>query len=268
MRVEEDPRSWSVGDLRSRFVKQRDVWISRFVYSRFSIPLVWILIRSPFTPNQVTWASGVVGLAAAALLANPWGDPRLVLLGLLWLQLSFVLDHVDGQLARAKRMGSQGGVFLDGFVMEILVHLALSAALPLSVFFATGHVAWLWLAGAFLFAKALNLAAYMHKTAISLRFPVPRDPSYRDPLGRRPLLVLFLERFWEVKKLGNAAFFLIVADVALARSGLPGWELRGIPVTLLGAFLAVGVPLLLLSTLRDAHRSSKGRFFVDVEPYK
>ncbi len=82
----------------------------------FHIPVAGILVGplrySPVTPNQVTAVSVVFGLAAAYGFSLGT-SPGLVLGGLL-LEISLILDCVDGQLARAKNMASDLGRLIDG----------------------------------------------------------------------------------------------------------------------------------------------------------
>ncbi len=92
-------------------IKQDDGFVATF----FSAPAAnWILRRAedtPLTPNQVTAASAALAVAASAAFASGlW--PFLVLGGLL-LQVSFVLDCLDGQLARHRGTGSRFGAWFD-----------------------------------------------------------------------------------------------------------------------------------------------------------
>lgn len=92
-------------------IKQDDGFVATF----FSAPAAnWILRRAegtPLTPNQVTALSVAFAVAASAAFASGlW--PFLALGGVL-LQLSFVLDCLDGQLARHRGIGSRFGAWFD-----------------------------------------------------------------------------------------------------------------------------------------------------------
>jgi hypothetical protein len=86
-----------------------------FVATFLSRPLSRLMtptaLRLGLTPNQVTVASVVVGLAAAALFAV--GSPAALVAGAVLLQLSLVLDCVDGDVARYTRRFSPLGAWLD-----------------------------------------------------------------------------------------------------------------------------------------------------------
>ena len=84
--------------------------------------LVRILYRTRTTPNSVTIAAILSGVLSATLYA--FNLPLLTGIGGLGLTLKDFLDSVDGQLARAKRMYSRAGRFLDSlgdFIVNLLV---------------------------------------------------------------------------------------------------------------------------------------------------
>jgi CDP-L-myo-inositol myo-inositolphosphotransferase len=85
-----------------------DGYVSRYLNRKLSDPLSRLLARTPLTPNQVTWAAfAVAALAFAGFLAG-----QNIVAGLL-VQLSSIIDGVDGGLARLKGMTSAFGGFLD-----------------------------------------------------------------------------------------------------------------------------------------------------------
>ena len=87
--------------------------LDRFVNRRVSGWLTRRLVRCRVSPNQVTGASLVTGLLGAWLLG---GEGTLAsLAGLLLFQLSVVLDHSDGELARLTFRFSRLGKWLDNF---------------------------------------------------------------------------------------------------------------------------------------------------------
>lgn len=66
-----------------------------------------LLVNTPVTPNAVTVASFLTALMGAAML------PRHLMLGAVLYWFSFVLDCVDGELARLRFEGSRLGQWLD-----------------------------------------------------------------------------------------------------------------------------------------------------------
>ena len=68
---------------------------------RLSPYLTRLLLRTPLTPNGVTWLMIAVGLAAAALLTLPGLLPAIGAVVLIQLQL--LLDCSDGELARWRK---------------------------------------------------------------------------------------------------------------------------------------------------------------------
>ena len=92
-------------------VKGADGFFTTFFVSPYSKFIARWAARRGLTPNQVTVASMVIGVAAAAAFATGerWG----LVAGAILLQLSFTADCVDGQLARYTRNFSALGAWLD-----------------------------------------------------------------------------------------------------------------------------------------------------------
>lgn len=91
--------------------KKRDYWWTVLVVDPVAVPITRLLAdRRTVTPDQVTFASLLLGLSVgAAYSLGRWG---LVAGGVLF-YLSFVLDCVDGKLARALSISSPRGRALD-----------------------------------------------------------------------------------------------------------------------------------------------------------
>ncbi len=91
-----------------RMLRRRDSWYAIFVLERFSVPLVKWLARFGVTPNQVTLASYSIRSLSLWLVwsgETGWG------IGF-W-QLGFLLDCMDGQLARLTGNVTPLGAELD-----------------------------------------------------------------------------------------------------------------------------------------------------------
>jgi phosphatidylglycerophosphate synthase len=116
-----------------------------------SIYATWLLARTPVTADQVTLASIAFGLAAAAFL----GAQGLAagLLGVLLLYASFLLDQVDGEIARFRRRPTLRGVYLDE-LRHLVIYAAPVFALGYEVSRAT-EASWPVVAG---FVASLVLA--------------------------------------------------------------------------------------------------------------
>ncbi len=106
-----------------------------------------LIIATPITPNQVTVLSGLTALAGAFALT------RNLILGAALYWLSFVLDCVDGELARLKYQGSRTGQWLDT-VADDTATVGFSIGLSWLLFDA--HPTWAWVGFAAAGAYALS----------------------------------------------------------------------------------------------------------------
>ncbi len=258
--------------LKAMCLKETEAPISRWIYRRVSIPVTWVLVRTPVTPNQVTFVSILVGLVAVWAVAAPWeGRWWLPAAGVFLFQWSIVLDHVDGELARAKEAGGPAGYYFDNFAMEVLLHLAWAAGLGFVVFGQTGAVRWLAWGAVFVALKALNLANFLLKGVVTLKYRAAETGRSPDGSSGSPgtsLQHAVASRWWEVKKMANFTSLLILGDVVLLTWGVLPISYYGLGFTLTGAYVAVGIPLLGLSLVLDVWNAARGRYHVDMEPYK
>jgi phosphatidylglycerophosphate synthase len=121
--------------------------VDRFVNRTLSAHLSRWLVTCRVTPNQITLASLLTGLLAAWVLH--FDEVQASLVGLVLYQLSMVLDHVDGEVARLKFQFSRLGKWLDN-VGDHAVGLAVIACLTwrVAVNGTFGHMAMLGLAAA------------------------------------------------------------------------------------------------------------------------
>jgi phosphatidylglycerophosphate synthase len=101
-------------------------WAGKLYVRRFSPYLTRTLVPTRVTPNAVTWAMIVAGVAAAGVLTLPG---VLAALGAaLLIQAQILLDCSDGELARWRKQFSPAGIYLDRFAhyfTETLLPIAL-----------------------------------------------------------------------------------------------------------------------------------------------
>ena len=152
-----------VVDAYRRTQKPRDILWNRFVARPLAAVLLVPLARTSVTPNQVTLATLVVFVAGAALMAL--GPTHGALVGAAAvLELAYVLDCVDGQLARWKGMSSPVGAHLD-FLMDEIKAFLLVAAVALRLWRGTHGAHWLveGLLGHVAVATAISLTTFVRR---------------------------------------------------------------------------------------------------------
>ena len=101
-----------------------DGYISRHINRKMSEPMARLLAKTRVTPNQMTWAA--FGIAFLSFISFIFGQN--IVAGLL-VQLSSIVDGIDGSLARLKGMTSEFGGFLDSMLdryADILIVLGLT----------------------------------------------------------------------------------------------------------------------------------------------
>ena len=120
----------SLNDARLRLKlanRANDGFFSVFFLRKFSKLFTWAAVRLKMTPNQVTLISFAVGLYSAYQFSI--GTFWSIFAGAVLLQLSIIIDCVDGELARYTRQFSQLGAWLDAItdrIKEYLVFFALA----------------------------------------------------------------------------------------------------------------------------------------------
>jgi phosphatidylglycerophosphate synthase len=151
-----------LADIRERTYKKRDAWwtvllvdpvASRLV--RLVAPYRWI------TPNLLTGLATVLGLGAAACFALQ--DRSWLIAGAVLFHLSFVVDCMDGKIARLNGTGSMFGAWFD-FMFDRLRVIVCAFALFGGQYERTGDQVYLWLAVAVVSA---DLFRYLNSSQMS-----------------------------------------------------------------------------------------------------
>ncbi|MFD5065026.1 CDP-alcohol phosphatidyltransferase family protein [Streptomyces sp. NPDC058394] len=143
-----------LADVRRLTEKRRDAWWTVFLVDPVATPLVrWTAMRTRITPNQITWAALFLGMGAAACFAL--ADWKWLILGAVLYHVSFIMDCMDGKLARLTGQGSEFGAWLD-YIFDRIRVLCCAAALMGGQFYRTDDPVYMWLAVAVIFLDALR----------------------------------------------------------------------------------------------------------------
>lgn len=159
----------SLAEVRERTYKRRDAWWTVWLVDPLAGPLVRLV--SPWqwaTPNFLSLSAFVVGLGAAACFWQ--GSYGWLLAGALLFHLAFVLDCMDGKIARLNGTGSVFGTWLD-YVFDRLRVMTCALAMFGGQWHRTGDTVYLWLATLVIFLdmfRYLN-ALQMQKVTLSMR---------------------------------------------------------------------------------------------------
>ncbi len=143
--------------------KPKDILWNRFVARPAAAVLLVPLAKTRITPNQITFLSLVVFVGAMVMLALQRGYAWLIGAALV-LELSYVLDCVDGQLARLRHRSSPVGAHLD-FLMDELKAFLLVAVCGVRLWRGDGQELWLieGLLGLAVVASAISLTTFLRR---------------------------------------------------------------------------------------------------------
>ena len=123
-----------------------DTFIDKYFNRKISTVITSVLLKTPLSANQVTILNTFIGLFAAFFFTK--GGYYYVLVGALIYQLNTIIDHCDGEIARAKNQSSRFGFLLDlltdgiiaGAIM-VCIGLGLSYSLNNHLYFLLGIIA-------------------------------------------------------------------------------------------------------------------------------
>jgi len=205
-------------------------WMARRITRPLALRVTRVVLPLGVSAHAVTLSAWAAGLAAA--FSFGWGSIGGWLLGAALLQLWYLLDHVDGQLARYR-----GAESLDGAALDYLMHHTLNLLLPVGVgwgFAGGGHSIWLlaglaWGTGSLLIglvndARYKSFIKRLKRLRGELRVigggggrPVPPKPL---PLHPKAALAWCVRKFCEPHFVMNALTLLAILQWLLADPSL------------------------------------------------
>jgi phosphatidylglycerophosphate synthase len=162
--------------------KNQDIAWNTYVARPLAAMLVYVLRRTALTPNQITFLGVFVFVFAAAILVA-WRDPFGLLVAALVLQLSYLFDCADGQLARLKGMTSEVGSHLD-FLMDEIKALLLVGAVSIRLWLSWENETWLLagIAAVFLVAMATSMTTFVRRPEYAGKEIKPGASANKRPM--------------------------------------------------------------------------------------
>jgi len=158
----------------------------------FSIFLTYLALRMGMSANLVTVTQIVAGIAGSAFLATT--QDHLVLVGLFLLQVGFILDNVDGEVARFRGQVSLTGKYLDTVGHELVVPM-LYFFVGLGTFFRHGTVEPIvfgFLAG--LFSLRLDVVTMSHEAVQMTQTRLNKTFDYYETAGQGEIPELYRQK--------------------------------------------------------------------------
>ncbi len=130
---------------------KHDNLYSKIIYRKFSPYITFLFLKLGISANTTTWLSVVFAFIGCFLISL--SDKKLTILGFIFIQFWYLLDHVDGELARYTNTSSREGLYLD-LATHALVH-------PIIYF-------------SFALDSVNNLDTYYNLSYLSLDIPIRR----------------------------------------------------------------------------------------------
>ena len=228
-----------------------------------SLYLTYLALRLGLTANQVTVLQTLAGLAGAALFAFP--SNTMAVAGILLMQFGYMLDNVDGEVARFRRQVSITGKFLDTIGHELVVP-SMYFGLGVGTYFRLGHfesVVFGFLAG--LFSLRLDIATMYHEAAQFLETKHDQSYNYYANLKFGEATKLYRQKNEASASRMIYALFAypaimnIITVLLLVDMFIPSPRLGGYEISLVYIFLALYGGLLPLRRVYTIWKLAKNR---------
>ena len=132
-------------DYRSTLkVAEVEEGLDLILYRPLAYGLVKLVVHTPITPNQITFASLLLGLGSGACYWQ--GSPVYFVWGAILLFLTNLFDCADGMLARVRGTSSLTGYLFDGLV-DYTTNTAVIIGMLHGLYVYSDHLIFIWLVG-------------------------------------------------------------------------------------------------------------------------
>jgi len=208
--------------------KQRDInWFTEWVARPPAAVLVYALRGTPITPNQVTFLSAAIAVVACAMFVLLPGYAWAVAAAAVF-ELSFVLDCVDGQLARMRKMASPLGHLLD-FLMDELKAMLLFGAVTVRLWRELGddRVLLVGLAALFCLASGISLTSFMRRPEYGAKPPTADGQPAEVGKRRGPIGMVLNAIEWAARVVVHYPQYLWLVAL-VGRLDLYFWAYAGV----------------------------------------
>ena len=187
-----------------------DSFMDRLITRFISRQLTSLFLKTSYTPNQITFLSLIIGLAAA--LCFFYGGHNMGIAGSILLLVSAWIDCVDGEVARLKFMTSEWGAKVD-ILSDNIVHCSVFFAIGMGLYFSTGESIFKYLG---LLAVLGNLTDFIllsktvlrKKTKATKKLPLEScSENFSDQLANRD----FIYFLFALALFGRLDVFILLA---------------------------------------------------------
>ena len=204
---------------KRNIIKYSD-FISNYFYQQIAFLITKYLLKTKITPNQITILSLVLGIISGLfiILNNK-------VLAILFLNLSFIFDCVDGQLARVKNMQSRFGSWIDNVSDRVVENII--------------YISFLFILDNILFLKKISILiflnfmySYMNDLSIYLKLSSKKLSIYEKLLFSpiyfisRSMLIPLLSLFivFPYVMINILIFLYLVGNVFLIYKGIKKYD--------------------------------------------
>lgn len=177
-----------------------------------SIILVWIFLNLRLSGNFVSILSGLIAICCGVLLTS--SNPYLILIGSFGYMIFYLLDYVDGGVARFNGKSGIGGQYVD-WIMHVVVSVAMTSGLLIGAMNSSGE--WIAPFGIFaIVASALTFDRYSYAWfAIAMYYQQRKTKKnnlnlleIRDKKPKINFFYISIRRFTALFYHENYAFFI------------------------------------------------------------
>ncbi len=147
--------------MNTDFAKDTDGFFARHFDRKISGAISGQLVKTPITPNQITVIVTLIGIGAGYLMSQKGYATKVG--GSLVFLLTSILDGCDGEVARAKKMISKIGGWLDLWGDNV-VHVAFFYGLGLGLFRDTEQLLYLKLGWAAVWGTLISASLASFQT--------------------------------------------------------------------------------------------------------
>lgn len=143
-----------IAEIRQRTYKSRDAWWTVLLVDPIAVHIVrWVAPYPRITPNLISVVAFTFGLGAAVCFL--FATPGWLVAGALLFHVAFILDCVDGKVARLNGTGTVFGAWLD-YMMDRVRVVTCTATLVGAQWYVTGNDLWLALGGLIVFLEMFH----------------------------------------------------------------------------------------------------------------